>query len=43
MTAREKLTSALREGRILRNAKGHIVIPEVVKPGVVLVRTEEPR
>lgn len=38
MTAREKFTRALREGRILRNAKGHIVIPEVVKPGVVLTR-----
>lgn len=39
MTAREKFTRALRDGRILRNAKGHIVIPEVVKPGVVLTPT----
>lgn len=36
MTAREKFTRALRDGRILRNARGHIVVPEVVRPGVVL-------
>lgn len=33
---RAKYTRALREGRLLRNAKGHIVVPEVVKRGVVL-------
>lgn len=33
---RNKHRDALKEGRLLRNSKGHIVVPEVVKRGVLL-------